>query len=171
VSKRIEASKEAVKKAEAMKIGFLNWGLKEKTDAIVNALVAQNEAISEMSTATQESIKFTCTSIAYSRFILEGLARLMKEGFETRDGNVIELAELNEEANKAIADIVDVTKDNLKRQEAYEKEQAKIIKEIEKLKKRKRNKTVIITLVIGIVALVAAITLGLITLGIIPVGK
>lgn len=89
-SVRIEGAKSEAEKAKTMKAGWLGKTAK-KTDATADALVRTNEAVAEMHSLVQESIRFTQLNGQLSKAMHLAMSKMVVEGFKNRDGEIVHL--------------------------------------------------------------------------------
>ncbi|WP_059369502.1 hypothetical protein [Treponema endosymbiont of Eucomonympha sp.] len=121
-TERIAGAKEVAENAAKMKAGWFGK-TGEKATATAKAVVATNEAISEMNNLLQESIRFTCSSIQFAQVMHKTMAHMMVEGFKDTDGQIIKLSGDSKEVVQSILDEAD---DFVKKQLAVEEKQAEL---------------------------------------------
>jgi len=119
---RIADAKKEADAANAMETGWFGK-TGAKTNAIAKALVATEIALAEMNDLIQESVRFTCASIEFSRIMRETMARMMVEGFRDRDGNI---KQLSHDSQEAVQSIIDDADNFVRQQHEVEKKQAEL---------------------------------------------
>lgn len=95
-TQKITDAKDAAEIASNMKSGLFGK-TKRKADATADAVIATNEAISEMNELLQESIRFTCLSLSFAQAMSKHMSALIVNGFKNRDGEFIKLSSDSEE--------------------------------------------------------------------------
>ncbi len=84
-----------------LSIGFFGKSAADKAHDRVNLLAQaqkqQNEALLEMNTLIQESIKFTCLSFAFANRMVEYLGEFLNQGFMDKDGHIQRLTDKQKE--------------------------------------------------------------------------
>ena len=115
LSKRIQEAKEDAEDAQNMDTGGLFGGkTKKKATATAEALVRTSKVMAEMSKLIQESIKFTCLSVAFSTVMHQTMAAMVVNGFKGTSGKVVKLNEDSKEfAEMIISQAEDFTKKQL----------------------------------------------------------
>lgn len=93
---RIENAKAEAQNAKSMKAGWFGKTTK-KADATADALVRTNEAIAEMHALIQESVRYTQTNRQLSKAMHLAMSKMVVEGFQSRDGELIHLNNSGEE--------------------------------------------------------------------------
>jgi hypothetical protein len=122
VRERIKEANREANLAKDMKSGFFGKTAK-KADATANALVASNEAVSEINNLIQESIKFTCSSIQFAQVMHKTMAYMMVNGFKDTNGQITQLSSDSKEAVQLILDEAD---DFVTKQLAVEEKQVEM---------------------------------------------
>lgn len=112
--KTIEKAKKIQKKADEIKeasvsdkiLSSITFGFagenqsdlnKEKIGLISEAIGLTNESLSHMNMLIQESIKFTCQSVAFATAMSTIISKMIEDGFRDRDGNMISLTKIQRE--------------------------------------------------------------------------
>jgi len=93
---RIETAKSDAEGARNMKSGWFGKTSK-KTDATSKALVRTNEAVADMNSLIQESIRFTQLNTQLSKAMHLAMSRMVVDGFENHKGELVNLNESGEE--------------------------------------------------------------------------
>jgi hypothetical protein len=119
-TERIAEAKEVAENAANMKSGWFGKTGKKAT-ATANAVVATNEALSEMNDLLKESIRFTCSSVQFAQVMHKTMAHMMVKGFKDTDGQIIKLSGDSKEVVQSILDEAD---DFVKKQLVVEEKQA-----------------------------------------------
>lgn len=126
VSERIEQSKNMAKNAQNMKSGLFGRTGRKAT-ATANAVVSTNEAIAEMNNLIQESIKFTCTSVDFSATMHQTMAKMVANGFQKSNGEMVKLNQTGQEfADLIISEAEDFTVKQLEVEKLQQKQSERI---------------------------------------------
>lgn len=102
---KIQEAKKAAESAKSKKTGgFFGRGKRtaDKATATADALINTNEAVSELSNIVNESIAFTCLSMAFAKIMIDSIDQMMAEGFEDSKGNHITLTNAAKEQGEII---------------------------------------------------------------------
>lgn len=130
LAERIDDARDDAEKAKNMKAGWFGK-TKKKANATSDALVKTNEALAQMNTIVQESIKFTCISVAFSTVMHKAMAEMVADGFKRSNG---ELVKLNESGKDFAKIIISQAEDFSKRQLEIENLKEKQNKDISDMK-------------------------------------
>lgn len=128
MARSIESAHEKIKRADELsksvpdiKGGFLGFGKQEKiNDALSQANVVTNEAVTELSKLIQKSVQFTCSSLQVASKMHKALAYLAAYGISDANGRI---EVLSDECADSINTIVDQAYDFIESQEAIEQKQ------------------------------------------------
>ncbi len=93
----IQNAKNASEAAEKFKNKWYQFGSGEKVNAVSSALTMTNEAVSELNTIIREVLNFSILNIDFARTLNQAMAKIVKDGFKDRDGNVVQLTKDSEE--------------------------------------------------------------------------
>lgn len=104
---------------------------RKKAEYTANALVETNAAVGELSALVQESVRFTCVSIAFAKTMSQYIMQLLASGFEDSNGNYIKLSD---DAAEQAQSIVKQADDFAQKQLAVEERQAEQDNKIERAK-------------------------------------
>lgn len=130
LAERIEDAKDDADRANSMKAGWFGK-TKKKANATSDALVKTNEALSQMNTIVQESIKFSCISVAFSTVMHKSMAEMVADGFRRSNGEIVKL---NENGKDFAEVIISQAEDFSRRQLEIEGIKNKQEKDIEDMK-------------------------------------
>ena len=93
----IQNAKNASEAEEKFKNKWYQFGSGEKVNAVSSALTMTNEAVSELNTIIREVLNFSILNIDFARTLNQAMAKIVKDGFKDRDGNVVQLTKDSEE--------------------------------------------------------------------------
>lgn len=98
-SYNIQQAKEDADYANNIKTGLFRFGsTRRKANATANAVVSTNKAIAQMNDLIQETIKFTCISLAFAKEMNNAMASIVAKGFEDNNGNMRQLSNKSKES-------------------------------------------------------------------------
>jgi hypothetical protein len=125
--KKISVAEQQANSAKAMETGLFGKTGKKAT-ATANALVATNDALSEMNNLIQESIRFTCSSIQFAQVMHKTMAYMMVNGFTDTNGH---LTQLSTDSKKVVEHILAEANDFVVKQLSVEKKQTELNQRLE----------------------------------------
>lgn len=125
VSSKIDEAKDLTRQADNVKGSWNPFGeskadKRSKLNTQTNAM--QNEAIAEMNTLIQESIKLTTISYGFAQAMTQTIAAMLENGFKDKDGDI---QQLHGVAKKQALSILDEAQRFVKHQQEYETRQEK----------------------------------------------
>ncbi|WP_407380696.1 hypothetical protein [Helicobacter sp.] len=123
VSSKIDKAKYLTRQAGNVKGGLFGIGkTKEKTELNTKAIGMQNEAMAEMNTLIQESIKLTTISYGFAQAMTQTIAAMLENGFKDKDGDI---QQLHGVAKEQALVMLDEAQRFVKHQQEYETRQEK----------------------------------------------
>lgn len=123
VSSKIDQAKDLTRRADNVKGGWFGIGkTKEKTELNTKAISMQNEAMAEMNTLIQESIKLTTISYGFAQAMTQTIAAMLENGFKDKDGDI---QQLHGVAKEQALVMLDEAQRFVKHQQEYETRQEK----------------------------------------------
>lgn len=123
ISDNIDYAKSLTRRAENAKGGWFGIGkTKEKTELNTKAISMQNEAMAEMNTLIQESIKLTTLSHGFAQAMTQTIATMLENGFKNKDGDIQQLHGVTKE--QALFILAEAQR-FVKHQQEYEERQEK----------------------------------------------
>lgn len=123
VSSKIDKAKDLTRRADNVKRGWFGIGkTKEKTELNTKAISMQNEAMAEMNTLIQESIKLTTISYGFAQAMTQTIAAMLENGFKNKDGDI---QQLHGVAKEQALVMLDEAQRFVKHQQEYETRQEK----------------------------------------------
>lgn len=123
VSSKIDKAKDLTRRADNVKGGWFGVGkTKEKTELNTKAIGMQNEAMAEMNTLIQESIKLTTISYGFAQAMTQTIAAMLENGFKDKDGDI---QQLHGVAKEQALVMLDEAQRFVKHQQEYETRQEK----------------------------------------------
>lgn len=121
VSSKIDKAKYLTRQAGNVKGGLFGIGkTKEKTELNTKAIGMQNEAMAEMNTLIQESIKLTTISYGFAQAMTQTIAAMLENGFKDKDGDI---QQLHGVAKEQALVMLDEAQKFVKHQQEYEERQ------------------------------------------------
>ncbi|MDR1970850.1 MAG: hypothetical protein LBQ46_02910 [Treponema sp.] len=121
-TRKIAEAKENAVSVNEMKAGPFGK-TKRKLNAISNAVVMTNEALSQMNNLIQESIHFTCSSVKFAQVMHKTMAHMMVNGFKDANGNI---QRLSDDSKEAVNEIIEEAEDFVRKQLEVERKQASL---------------------------------------------
>lgn len=125
VSSKIDEAKDLTRQADNVKGSWNPFGeskadKRSKLNTQTNAM--QNEAMAEMNTLIQESIKLTTISYGFAQAMTQTIAAMLENGFKNKDGDI---QQLHGVAKEQALSILDEAQRFVKHQQEYETRQEK----------------------------------------------
>ena len=125
VSSKIDKAKDLTRQADNVKGSWNPFGeskadKRSKLNTQTNAM--QNEAMAEMNTLIQESIKLTTISYGFAQAMTQTIAAMLENGFKNKDGDI---QQLHGVAKEQALVMLDEAQRFVKHQQEYETRQEK----------------------------------------------
>lgn len=128
---KVEESRSSAERAAGLKVNMFGFGQSKKTNAIADATVKTNEALAETQNLMRVLIGYTMLNAQLSKYMHGYMAKVVKDGFKNRDG---ELVRVNDAGTEMFNMIMDEAEDFSRRQleiEAYQRKQEDLIRSVD----------------------------------------
>lgn len=125
VSSKIDKAKYLTRQADNVKRSwnpFADSKAEKRSKLNTQASAMQNEAMAEMNTLIQESIKLTTISYGFAQAMTQTIAAMLENGFKDKDGDI---QQLHGVAKEQALTMLDEAQRFVKHQQEYEKRQEK----------------------------------------------
>jgi hypothetical protein len=130
-TEKVEQSRSSADRAAELKVNVFGFGQSKKTDAIADATVKTNEALAETQNLMRVLIGYTMLNARLSKYMHGYMAKVVKDGFKDRDGELVRVNETGTEMFNMIMDEADEFSRRQLQIEAFQSKQEELIRSVD----------------------------------------